>query len=171
MAYMEIFGNASHHTHHVNDDVTMMRHSMHTFSHSTQIQRFVNNFFHSLDEFDRVMLFFSQSLGFQSNLTPKKPALPPKQKPKFSSSNASLNNLTPPVSPKISNDNVFTSTRKEAIEKENLNQDSEEKINNVEPEVVLRRKPAETVGNYIVLLKEILCNRRGKNRKIWKKIS
>lgn len=99
--------------------------------------------------FDRVMLFFSQSLGFQSNLTPKKPALPPKQKPKFSSSNASLNNLTPPVSPKISNDNVFTSTRKEAIEKENLNQDSEEKINNVEPEVVLRRKPAETVGNKI----------------------
>lgn len=85
----------------------------------------------------------SQSVGFQNNLTPKKPALPPKQKPKISSSNASLNNLTPPVSPKISNDNVFASTKKEAIEK--LNTDSEEKINNSEPEVVLRRKPVEPV--------------------------
>lgn len=72
--------------------------------------------------------------------------MPPKQKPKISSSNASLNNLTPPVSPRISIDNVFT--RNGAIEKEKLNQDSEEKINNVdskESEVKLRRKPAETV--------------------------
>jgi hypothetical protein len=79
--------------------------------------------------------------------------LPPKQKQKINSSNASLNNsITPPVSPKISNDNVFTNVRNEVLEKENLNlnqENEEKKINNCDvkdPEtVVLRRKPTEMV--------------------------
>lgn len=104
--------------------------------------------------------FLSQSLGFQSNLTPKKPALPPKQKQKINSSNASLNNIvTPPVSPKLSNDNVFMATRNETIPKENKNlvhENNEKKINNCENEkpeaVVLRRKPTETVIKIIFCL-------------------
>lgn len=40
MAYMEIFGNASHTTHMTVEDATLLRHSMHSFSQSSKFQRF-----------------------------------------------------------------------------------------------------------------------------------
>lgn len=39
MAYMEIFGNASHTNHGIHEDATLMRHSMHSFTHSSRFQR------------------------------------------------------------------------------------------------------------------------------------
>lgn len=74
--------------------------------------------------FDHQIILFSHSSSeFHDTLMPKNsqfvpPALPPK-KHKISSSNASLNSITtPPTSPKISNDDVFTdnSKRDEMIE-------------------------------------------------------
>ncbi|CRK99983.1 CLUMA_CG013275, isoform B [Clunio marinus] len=142
MAYMEIFGNASHSTHVTHDDATLVRHSMHSFSHNARLQ--------------------SQSTSFQSSLMPKNsqftpPALPPK-KTKISSSNASLNSLvTPPVSPKIVNDNVFTSSKiEEKINNGPTMIDNNEAQNNIgtlnEDEikdngaVVLRKKPNESTN-------------------------
>lgn len=81
------------------------------------------------------------------------PALPPK-KQKLSSSNASLNIITPPISPKISNENVFTQTKNiertstEILPSQTVSKNSEKettlKDDFNEPEVViLRKKPAE----------------------------
>lgn len=99
----------------------------------------------------------SHSSGFQSTLMPKNsqfvpPALPPK---KQRSSNPSINvTTTPPVSPKISNDDVFTQHRidEEPVRLLEIKENSPEpsqpesvKSNESEPEpvVVLRKKSTD----------------------------
>lgn len=84
-----------------------------------------------------------------SQFTP--PALPPK-KQRVDSSNVSLNSInSPPMSPKISNDNVFSQKQNESNEPKEAESHGEseklsefDKNDNIEPEtVVLRKKPTE----------------------------
>jgi hypothetical protein len=81
MAYMEIFGNASHYQQQQQQNA-MVRHSVHSFAHTTK----------------------SISQSASTDFSPKKPALPPKENKKISSLMFTSNNNTPPSSPKINND-------------------------------------------------------------------
>lgn len=108
------------------------------------------------------------SSGFHGSLMPKNsqfvpPALPPK-KHKITSSNASLNSITtPPTSPKMSNDDVFTNNSKnmENFEENSFSgniQNQSDRIHHVKNEddsenetVVLRKKTSEMVHSNLSL--------------------
>lgn len=75
------------------------------------------------------------------------PALPPK-KQKITSSNASLNVIiTPPVSPKTSNEAAFNHSENHEKNEVGSNQASESVQDNEPETVVLRKKTSEMVRN------------------------
>lgn len=99
------------------------------------------------------------------------PALPPKRQ-RNSSSNASLNvAVTPPVSPKISNDHCFAQEKNEEKEEKrnssNFTSNEDKQTNNSiknettkEPDtvVVLRKKPTEKNEKTMNLMEELEVN-------------
>lgn len=106
-----------------------------------------------------IILIFSQTSSFHGSLMPKNsqfvpPALPPKKQKTTSASNASLNIIvTPPVSPKISNDNAFAQNAVDEkleikLSPSNQSNDGPRISISVTPEaetVVLRKKQTEIV--------------------------
>lgn len=77
------------------------------------------------------------------------PALPPK-KQKITSSNASLNVIiTPPVSPKTSNDAAFNHSKSHEQNELEADQVSENVEDNEPETVVLRKKNSEMVRNVL----------------------
>lgn len=91
MAYMEIFGNASHINHQQN--AGMMRHSVHSFAHTTRnVSQSVSTDFQMIS----------------SSASPKKPALPPKENRRTIAQMMTSSSMhTPPQSPNFMNDHMM----------------------------------------------------------------
>ncbi|KAL7052343.1 hypothetical protein ACKWTF_004846 [Chironomus riparius] len=155
MAYMEIFGNASHSSHTSSQNLLITRHSMHTFAQSS-----------NFNSQERVFFEESNSLlpPVSSESEELKPALPPK-KVRLNSRTPS----TPPLSPKIEEfvPEIETTNSEEVelnneLQKPCINNISNELKHQEKEEVVLRRKSKTTpdlieeveVGDHLIFKKE-----------------
>ncbi|XP_070501755.1 guanine nucleotide-releasing factor 2 isoform X2 [Chironomus tepperi] len=155
MAYMEIFGNASHSSHMSSQNLMLTRHSMHIFAQSSKCNSQERVFF---DEPNPLLP------PIPSEPEEAKPALPPK-KVRLNSRTPS----TPPLSPKIEEFvPEIPTTNSEVVELNNelekpcSNNISNELKHQEKEEVVLRRKSKTTpdlieeveVGDHLIFKKE-----------------